>query len=154
MKATCLNEIRARGLTPGGQTRKEKRKKGKKDKSSLGKVPSLRRTGKVITGQEGTRPGSHPPTRSVSGHGNKRDDKKEKGQSGTRGKDTALTRVAAIAHLARRKDSSQTGEKQVQHQFRDFLSKRSSKISTFFRSFRVIPGSKPMVGHDRGRLCG
>uniref|UniRef100_A0A8B9XGA2 Golgi associated RAB2 interactor family member 3 n=1 Tax=Bos mutus grunniens TaxID=30521 RepID=A0A8B9XGA2_BOSMU len=123
---------------PREETRKEKKeRREKKDKSSSRKSSRHRRTGEGHhrTGGEKTRKSSSH--RSVSGHGNKRDDKKEKGQSGTRGKGHSPHKSARKPGKSRSSTSSGT------------LNKRSSKISTFFRSFRVIPGSKPMVGHDR-----
>ncbi|XP_002689385.2 Golgi-associated RAB2 interactor protein 3 [Bos taurus] len=135
---------------PRDETRKEKKeRREKKDKSSSRKSSRHRRTGEGHhrTGGEKTRKSSSH--RSVSGHGNKRDDKKEKGQSGTRGKGHSPHKSGSHSSSGKEGRTARKPGKSRSSTSSGTLNKRSSKISTFFRSFRVIPGSKPMVRHDR-----
>ncbi|XP_020749102.2 Golgi-associated RAB2 interactor protein 3 [Odocoileus virginianus] len=128
---------------PRDETRKEKKeRREKKDKSSSRKSSRHRRTG----GDKTRKSSSH---RSVSGHGNKRDDKKEKGQSSTRGKGHSPHKSGSHSSSAKEGRTARKPGKSRSSTSSGTLNKRSSKISTFFRSFRVIPGSKPTVGHDR-----
>ncbi|XP_055284692.1 Golgi-associated RAB2 interactor protein 3 [Moschus berezovskii] len=130
---------------PRDETRKEKKeRREKKDKSSSRKSSRHRhhRTG----GDKTRKSSSH---RSISGHGNKRDDKKEKGQSGTRGKGHSPHKSGSHSSSAKEGRTAHKPGKSRSSTSSGTLNKRSSKISTFFRSFRVIPGSKPMVGRDR-----
>ncbi|XP_043769982.1 protein FAM71B [Cervus elaphus] len=135
---------------PRDETRKEKKeRREKKDKSSSRKSSRHRRTGEGHhrTGGDKTRKSSSH--RSISGHGNKRDDKKEKGQSSTRGKGHSPHKSGSHSSSAKEGRTARKPGKSRSSTSSGTLNKRSSKISTFFRSFRVIPGSKPTVGHDR-----
>ncbi|XP_020932358.1 protein FAM71B [Sus scrofa] len=134
---------------PSTGARKEKKeRRERKDKSSSRKSSRHRRTGESHhrTGGDKTRKSSSH--RSLSDHGN-RDDKKEKGQSGTRGRGrgshkggsrSSTTKEGRATHkLGKSRSTTSSGT----------LSKKSSKITSFFRSIRVIPGSKTAVTHDR-----
>lgn len=124
---------------------KEKREKRvKKDRTSTRKASHRHKTG----GKSTRKSSSH---RSLSSHKHTRDDKKEKGQSNVKGRkhsshksasQSSTAKDSRIAHKPGKSSRSATSPGTV--------SKKSSKIGSFFRSFRVIPGSKAAVtSHDR-----
>ncbi|NIG60054.1 hypothetical protein BU61_7549 [Pontoporia blainvillei] len=112
--------------------KEKKERREKKDKSSSRKSSHHRRTG-----GDKTQKSSFP--RSSSGHGNSKVDKKEKGHSGTRGRRHSSHRSGSHSSSAKSRSATSSGT----------LSKKTSKICSFFRSFGAIPGSKTMVTHDR-----
>ncbi|XP_008061175.1 protein FAM71B [Carlito syrichta] len=132
--------------------RKEKKeKKGKKDRNHSRKSSRHHRTGEShhrLGGDKTRKTSSH---RSVSGHKHKRDDKKEKGQPSARGKEHGSSRKSS-SHSATKKESRMTHKlgKSRSAASSGTLSKKASKISSFFRSFRATPSSKTRVAsHDR-----
>ncbi|KAL4684307.1 hypothetical protein H8959_022001 [Pygathrix nigripes] len=89
--------------------------------------------------------------RSVSGHKNMRDDKKEKGPSNVRGKRHGSSRKSST-HSSTKKESRTTHElgKNRSASSTGALRKKASKISSFLRRLRATPGSKARVtSHDR-----
>ncbi|XP_007447195.1 PREDICTED: protein FAM71B [Lipotes vexillifer] len=119
--------------------KEKKERREKKDKSSSRKSSHHRRTGESHrrTGGDKTQKSSSPW--SLSGHGNSKVDKKGKGHSGTRGRRHSSHRSGSHSSSAKSRSATSSGT----------LSKKSSKICSFFRSFRVMPGSKTMATHDR-----
>lgn len=123
--------------------RGKKEKREKKDRASTRKRSHHRRTGVSKSTRKSS---SH---RSSSGHKNARDDKKEKGASGGKGRrrsshksssHRAAAKESRTAHKLGKSRSTSSGT----------LSKKSSRISAFFRSFKVTRGSKTEVlSHDR-----
>ncbi|XP_004689593.1 PREDICTED: protein FAM71B [Condylura cristata] len=148
---------------PGASNRKErKERREKKDRTSSRKSSRHHRTGEAHhrTGEAHHRSGeahhrSDKSTRkssshrSVSGHGGSKDNKKDKGQS-SRGrgrsshKSSSHSSTGKEARTAPKVAKSRSGTNSAT------LSKKSSKIGSFFRSFKVIPGSKPLLTQDRG----
>ncbi|XP_032484325.1 LOW QUALITY PROTEIN: protein FAM71B [Phocoena sinus] len=119
--------------------KEKKERREKKDKSSSRKSSHRRRTGESHRRTEGDKTQKSSSSWSLSGHGNSKDDKKEKGHSGTRSRRHSSHRSGSHSSSAKSRPANSSGT----------LSKKSSKIYSFFRSFRVIPGSKTMVTHDR-----
>ncbi|XP_054423873.1 Golgi-associated RAB2 interactor protein 3 [Pteronotus mesoamericanus] len=128
---------------PGAEAQKEKKeKREKKDRSSTRKSSHHHRP----RGSKSARKSSSQ--QSSSGHKSTRGDKKEKGQSSVKGRGhsfhkstshSATTKESRTAHKLGKSRSSSSGH----------LSKKSSKIGSFFRSFRVTRGSKTEVSsHD------
>ncbi|XP_059551339.1 Golgi-associated RAB2 interactor protein 3 [Myotis daubentonii] len=123
--------------------RGKKEKREKKDRASTRKSSHHRRTGVSKSLRKSS---SH---RSSSGHKNARDDKKEKGASNVKGRKhsshkssshSAAGKESRTAHKLGKSRSASSGT----------LSKKSSRIGSFFRSFRVTRGSKTEVtSHDR-----
>ncbi|XP_061044356.1 Golgi-associated RAB2 interactor protein 3 [Eubalaena glacialis] len=129
--------------------KEKKERREKKDKSSSRKSSHHRRTGESHhrTGGDKTRKSSSHW--SLSGHGHSKDDKKEKGHSGTRGRGHSSHRSGSHSSSAKGGRTARKLGKSRSATSSGTLSKKSSKIRSFFRSFRVIPGSKTMVTHDR-----
>ncbi|XP_036705027.1 LOW QUALITY PROTEIN: protein FAM71B [Balaenoptera musculus] len=129
--------------------KEKKERREKKDKSSSRKSSHHRRTGESHhrTGGDKTRKSSSHW--SLSGHGHSKDDKKEKGHSGTRGRGHSSHRSGGHSSSAKGGRTARKLGKSRSATSSGTLSKKSSKIRSFFRSFRVIPGSKTMVTHDR-----
>ncbi|KAJ8777109.1 hypothetical protein J1605_014492 [Eschrichtius robustus] len=129
--------------------KEKKERREKKDKSSSRKSSHHRRTGESHhrTGGDKTRKSSSHW--SLSGHGHSKDDKKEKGHSGTRGRGHSSHRSGGHSSSAKAGRTARKLGKSRSATSSGTLSKKSSKIRSFFRSFRVIPGSKTMVTHDR-----
>ena len=129
--------------------KEKKERREKKDKSSSRKSSHHRRTGESHhrTGGDKTRKSSSHW--SLSGHGHSKDDKKEKGHSGTRGRGHSSHRSGSHSSSAKAGRTARKLGKSLSATSSGTLSKKSSKIRSFFRSFRVIPGSKTMVTHDR-----
>ncbi|XP_036900905.1 protein FAM71B [Sturnira hondurensis] len=128
---------------PGAEAQKEKKeKREKKDRSSTRKSSHHHRTG---GGKSSRKSSSH---RTSSGHKSTRDDKKEKGQSSVKGrhsshKSTSRSFTAKESRTAPKPGKSRSGSSGT-------LSKQSSGIGSFFRSFRVTRGSKTEVSsHSR-----
>ncbi|XP_066132891.1 Golgi-associated RAB2 interactor protein 3 [Saccopteryx bilineata] len=128
---------------PRAETSKEKReRREKKEKTSSRKSSHHHRKG---WGRTTRKPSSH---RSSSGHKSSRDDKKEKGQSKAKGRGHSPHRSTShssakeprSAHKPRKSRSSSSG----------ILSKKSSRIGSFFKSFRITRASKTEVSsHNR-----
>ncbi|XP_045041075.2 Golgi-associated RAB2 interactor protein 3 isoform X1 [Desmodus rotundus] len=129
---------------PGAEAQKEKKeKREKKDRVSTRKSSHRHRTG---GGKSSRKSSSH---RTSSGHKSTRDDKKEKGQSSVKGRGhsshksashSSTAKESRTAHKPGKSRSSSSGN----------LSKQSSRIGSFFRSFRVTRGSKTEVSsHNR-----
>ncbi|XP_072680468.1 Golgi-associated RAB2 interactor protein 3 [Canis lupus baileyi] len=157
---------------PNAETRKgKKERREKKDRTSSRKSSHHHRTGECHhrtgeghhrrgerhhrTGEGHHRTGGNKSTRkssshrSLSGH-DKRDDRKEKGQSHARsrghsshksGTHGSAARVSRTAHKLGKIKSANSSSA---------ISKKSSKIGSFFRNLRAMPGSKTGVpSHDR-----
>ncbi|KAM8764575.1 Golgi-associated RAB2 interactor protein 3 [Rhynchonycteris naso] len=128
---------------PRAEASKEKReKREKKERTSFRKSSHHHRKG----GSKSTRKSSSH--RSSSGHKGSRDDRKEKGQSKVKGKGHSPHRSSShssakeprSAHKLRKSRSSSSG----------ILSKKSSRIGSFFKSFRATRASKTEVSsHNR-----
>ncbi|XP_066199808.1 Golgi-associated RAB2 interactor protein 3 [Saccopteryx leptura] len=128
---------------PRAEASKEKReRREKKERTSLRKSSHHHRKG---WGRTTRKPSSH---RSSSGHKSSRDDKKEKRQSKVKGRGHSPHRSAShssakeprSAHKPRKSRSSSSG----------ILSKKSSRIGSFFKSFRITRASKAEVSsHNR-----
>ncbi|XP_039105399.1 protein FAM71B [Hyaena hyaena] len=113
----------------------KKERREKKDRTSSRKSSRHHRTGGKKSTQKSS---SH---RSLSGH-DKRDDRKEKGQSHVRkkghhshksGSHSSTAKESRTAHkLGKIKSANSSGT----------VSKKSSKISSFFKNLKVIPGSR------------
>ncbi|KAM9104030.1 Golgi-associated RAB2 interactor protein 3 [Megaptera novaeangliae] len=129
--------------------KEKKERREKKDKSSSRKSSHHRRTGESHhrTGGDMTRKSSSHW--SLSGQGHSKGDKKEKGHSGTRGRGHSSHRSGSHSSSAKAGRTARKLGKSRSTTSSGTLSKKSSKIRSFFRSFRVIPGSKTMVTHDR-----
>uniref|UniRef100_A0A8C0Q4S1 Golgi associated RAB2 interactor protein-like Rab2B-binding domain-containing protein n=1 Tax=Canis lupus familiaris TaxID=9615 RepID=A0A8C0Q4S1_CANLF len=143
---------------PNAETRKgKKERREKKDRTSSRKSEGHHRRGERHhrTGEGHHRTGGNKSTRkssshrSLSGH-DKRDDRKEKGQSHARsrghsshksGTHGSAARVSRTAHKLGKIKSANSSSA---------ISKKSSKIGSFFRNLRAMPGSKTGVpSHDR-----
>nr|XP_055180801.1 Golgi-associated RAB2 interactor protein 3 [Nyctereutes procyonoides] len=136
---------------PNAETRKgKKERREKKDRTSSRKSSHHHRTGEShhrTGGNKSTRKSSSH--RSLSGH-DKRDDRKEKGQSHARsrghsshksGTHGSAARVSRTAHKLGKIKSANSSSA---------ISKKSSKIGSFFRNLRAMPGSKTRVpSHNR-----
>ncbi|XP_007103913.1 Golgi-associated RAB2 interactor protein 3 [Physeter macrocephalus] len=129
--------------------KEKKERREKKDTSSSRKSSHHRRRGESHhrTGRDKTRKSSSHW--SLSSHGNSKVDKKEKGHSGTRGRGHSSHRSGSHSSSAKEGRTARKLGKSRSATSSGTLSKKSSKIYSFFRSFRVIPGSKTMVTHDR-----
>ncbi|XP_045678470.1 protein FAM71B [Phyllostomus hastatus] len=128
---------------PAAEAQKEKKeKREKKDRGPARKSSHRHRTG----GGKSSRKSSS--RRTSSGHQSTRDDKKGKGQSSVKGrrsshKSASHSATAKEARTAHKPGKSRSGSSA-------HLSKQSSMIGSFFRSFRVIRGSKTEVSsHSR-----
>ncbi|XP_019509516.1 PREDICTED: protein FAM71B [Hipposideros armiger] len=131
---------------PPVEAQKEKREKRvKKDRTSTRKTTHHHKTG----GSKSTRKSSSH--RSLSSHKHTRDDKKEKGQSNIKGRGHSTHKSASHSSTAKEsRTAHKPGKSSRSATSSGTASKKSSKISSFFRSFRVIPGSKAVVtSHDR-----
>ncbi|KAF6081113.1 family with sequence similarity 71 member B [Phyllostomus discolor] len=123
---------------PAAEAQKEKKeKREKKDRGSTRKSSHRHRTG---GGKSSRKSSSH---RTSSGHQSTRDDKKGKGQSSVKGrhsshKSASHSATAKESRTAHKPGKSRSGSSA-------HLSKQSSMIGSFFRSFRVIRGSKTEV---------
>ncbi|XP_037008173.2 Golgi-associated RAB2 interactor protein 3 [Artibeus jamaicensis] len=122
---------------PGAEAQKEKKEKREKDRGSRRKSSHRHRTG---GGKSSRKSSSH---RTSSGHKSPRDDKKEKGQSSVKGrhsshKSTSHSFTAKESRTSHKPGKSRSGSS-------GNLSKQSSRIGSFFRSFRVTRGSKTEV---------
>uniref|UniRef100_A0A8C3W3R3 Golgi associated RAB2 interactor family member 3 n=1 Tax=Catagonus wagneri TaxID=51154 RepID=A0A8C3W3R3_9CETA len=134
---------------PSTEARKEKKeRRERKDKPSSRKSSRHRRTGESHhrTGGDKTRKSSSH--RSLSDHGN-RGDKKEKGKSGTRGRRHSSRKGGSRSPASKEGRMTHKLGKSRSATSSGSLSKKSSKITSFFRSFRVIPGSRTAVTDDR-----
>ncbi|XP_002710383.2 Golgi-associated RAB2 interactor protein 3 [Oryctolagus cuniculus] len=128
------------------EVRKERKERDKKNRNTSRKSSRHRRTGEGhhrTGGDKNRKSSSH---RSVSGRA--RDDKKGQGNVRSRGhgshksaSHSPTTRESRTAHKPGKSRSATTSSS---------LSKKSSKIGSFLRSFRAIPGSKMAdTSHDR-----
>ncbi|MEJ1283487.1 hypothetical protein NN561_014457 [Cricetulus griseus] len=121
----------------GSEPRKEKRERPeKKDRNASRKGSHHRRTGASHRSSGKEKPRKSSSHRSVSGHGKTREDKKGKRQSSIRGKRRSSSHKSEsrTAHKPRKNRSSASSGS---------TSKKSSKISSFLRSFIIRPTSKP-----------
>ncbi|XP_032014376.1 Golgi-associated RAB2 interactor protein 3 [Hylobates moloch] len=129
----------------------KKEKREKKDKHPSRKSSHHRKAGEShrrTAGDKNQKASSH---RSVSGHKNTRDDKKEKGHSNVRGKRHSSSHKSST-HSSTKKESRTTQElgKNRSASSTGPLRKKASKISSFLRSLRATPGSKTRVtSYDR-----
>ncbi|XP_025722418.1 Golgi-associated RAB2 interactor protein 3 [Callorhinus ursinus] len=130
---------------PGAQTQKgKKERRGKKDRTSSRKSSRHHRTG----GDKSTRRSSSH--RSLSGH-DKRDDRKEKGPSHGRSKEHSSRRTGSHSAMAKESRTAHKLGKIKSTSSSGAVSKKSSKIGSFFRNLKVTSGSKTVVtSHDRG----
>ncbi|XP_003934825.3 Golgi-associated RAB2 interactor protein 3 [Saimiri boliviensis] len=136
----------------------KKERREKKDKRPSRKSSHHRKAGEShrkageshgrTAGDKTQKASSH---RSISGHKNTRDDKKEKGRSKARGKGRGSSRKSS-SHSSTKKESRTTHKlgKKRSASSTGALSKKASKISSFLRSLRATAGSKTRVtSHDR-----
>ncbi|XP_008013327.2 Golgi-associated RAB2 interactor protein 3 [Chlorocebus sabaeus] len=129
----------------------KKERREKKDRHPSRKSSHHRKASEShrrTAGDKNQKPSSR---RSVSGHKNMRDDKKEKGHSNVRGKRHSSSRKSST-HSSTKKESRTTHElgKNRSASSTGALRKKASKISSFLRSLRATPGSKARVtSHDR-----
>ncbi|XP_038185000.1 protein FAM71B [Arvicola amphibius] len=129
----------------GSEPRKEKRERREKDRNASRKRSHHHRTGAShrTSGKDKTRKSSSHRS-SVSGHGKTREDKKGKGHSSLRGKRHGSSHKSE-SRTARKPRKSRSTASSVS------VSKKSSKIGSFLRSFLIRPTSKPGVPScDRG----
>ncbi|XP_037355126.1 Golgi-associated RAB2 interactor protein 3 [Talpa occidentalis] len=150
---------------PGAKSRKDrKERREKKDRTSSRKTSRHHRAGeghhRAGEGHHRAGEGHHRADkstrkssshRSVSGHGSSKDNKKDKGQS-SRGRGRSSHKSSS--HSSTGKKEARTAPKVAKSRSAPnsaALSKKSSKISSFFRSFKVIPGSKALLtSQERG----
>ncbi|XP_012311028.2 Golgi-associated RAB2 interactor protein 3 [Aotus nancymaae] len=136
----------------------KKERREKKDKRPSRKSSHHRKAGEShhkageshcrTAGDKTQKASSH---RSISGHKNTRDGKKEKGRSKVRGKGRGSSRKSS-SHSSTRKELRTTHKlgKNQSTSSTGALSKKASKISSFLRSLRATAGSKTRVtSHDR-----
>ncbi|XP_045758018.1 Golgi-associated RAB2 interactor protein 3 [Mirounga angustirostris] len=130
---------------PGAKTRKgKKERREKKDRTSSRKSSRHHRTG----GDKSTRRSSSH--RSLSGH-DKRDDRKEKGPSHGRSREHSSRRTGSHSAMAKESRTAHKSGKIKSTSSSGAVSKKSSKIGSFFRNLKVTPGSKTVVtSRDRG----
>ncbi|XP_003473331.2 Golgi-associated RAB2 interactor protein 3 [Cavia porcellus] len=130
------------------EARKEKRgRREKKDRNASKKSSHHHRTGE----RHGHRSGGDKSRKStahlsVSGHKNKRDERKEKRRSHTRSKGHGSSHKGA-SHSSSNKESRSSHKvgKKRSSASSSSLSKKSSKISSFFRNFITVPASKTTI---------
>ncbi|XP_058918965.1 Golgi-associated RAB2 interactor protein 3 [Kogia breviceps] len=135
---------------PRDEAWKEKReRREKKDKSSSRKSSHHRRTGESHHRTGGDKTQKSSSHWSTSSHGNSKVDKKKKEHSGTRARGHSSHRSGSHSSSAKEGRTAQKMGKSWPATSSGTLSKKPSKILSFFRSFRVIPGSKTMVTHDK-----
>ncbi|KAM6150216.1 Golgi-associated RAB2 interactor protein 3 [Erethizon dorsatum] len=135
------------------EARKKKReRREKQDRNASRKSSRHHRTGESHRhrsgGDKSRKSLSH---RSVSGHRNKRDERKEKRPSNARSRGHGSPHKSAN-HSSSNKESrtSRKVGKRRSAASSSSLSKKSSKISSFFRKFITVPGSKTaLASHDR-----
>ncbi|KAF6280642.1 family with sequence similarity 71 member B [Rhinolophus ferrumequinum] len=130
---------------PTAEAWKEKREKRvKKDRTSTRKTSHRHKTG----GKSTRKSSSH---RSLSSHKHTREGKKEKGQSNVKGRRHSSHKSASQSSTAKEsRIAHKPGKSSRSAANTGTVNKKSSKIGSFFRSFRVIPGSKTVVtSHDR-----
>ncbi|XP_008690667.1 protein FAM71B [Ursus maritimus] len=137
---------------PGAETRKgKKERREKKDRTSTRKSSRHHRTGEShhrTGGDKSTRRSSSH--RSISGH-DKRDDKKEKGQSHGKSRGHSSRKSSSHSPTAKESRTAHKLGKIKSTSSSGAVSKKSSKIGSFFRNLKVIPGSKTVVtSQDRG----
>ncbi|CAO2642657.1 Golgi-associated RAB2 interactor protein 3 [Lemmus lemmus] len=129
----------------GSESRKEKRERREKDRNASRKRSHHHRTGAShrSSGKDKSRKSSSHRS-SGYGHGKTREDKKGKGHSSLRGKRHGSSRKSE-ARTARKSRRSRSTPSSVS------VSKKSSRIGSFLRSFLIRPTSKPGVpSRDRG----
>ncbi|XP_007944598.1 protein FAM71B [Orycteropus afer afer] len=133
---------------PSAEAHKAKKeRRAKKDKNPTRKTSRHRRTG----GDKSTRKSSSH--RSLASHGTTRGDKKEKGHSTLKSKGQRSSSHKSMSRSPTPKESRTTHKlgKNQSATSSASIGKKSSKIGSFFRSFRAIPASKAMTtSHDRG----
>ncbi|OBS66501.1 hypothetical protein A6R68_04952 [Neotoma lepida] len=130
---------------PSPEPRKEKReRREKKDRNSSRRSSHRHRTGSSHRSSGKHKARKSSSHRSVSSHGKKREDKKGRRHSSLKGK----------RHGSSRKSESRTAQKPRKSRSATSSgsgSKKSSKISSFLRSFLIRPTSKTAVSsHNRG----
>ncbi|XP_001500998.3 Golgi-associated RAB2 interactor protein 3 [Equus przewalskii] len=132
---------------PNTEVRKERReRREKKDRTTTRKTSRHHRTGEShhrTGGDKSTKKSSSH--RSLSSHGKARDDKKERGQSNKRGRGRSSHKSASHGSTAKESRRAHKLGKSRSATSSGTVSKQSSRIGSFFRSFRVIPGSKAVV---------
>uniref|UniRef100_A0A2K6T6B0 Golgi associated RAB2 interactor family member 3 n=1 Tax=Saimiri boliviensis boliviensis TaxID=39432 RepID=A0A2K6T6B0_SAIBB len=129
----------------------KKERREKKDKRPSRKSSHHRKAGESHRRTAGDKTQKASSHRSISGHKNTRDDKKEKGRSKARGKGRGSSRKSS-SHSSTKKESRTTHKlgKKRSASSTGALSKKASKISSFLRSLRATAGSKTRVtSHDR-----
>ncbi|XP_017500179.3 Golgi-associated RAB2 interactor protein 3 [Manis javanica] len=125
---------------------------GKKKRREKTDRPSSRKSScHGMTGESHHRRRGHKSTRkssshqSSSGHGNKKDDKKEKGQDSVRGRGHSSHKSSSHSSATKEPRTAHKRGKSISATSSDSLSKKCYRFGSFFRSFRVILGSKTMV---------
>ncbi|XP_006864019.1 PREDICTED: protein FAM71B [Chrysochloris asiatica] len=133
---------------PSTEARKEKKeRRAKKGKNPTRKSSHHHRSGRNKSTRKSS---SH---RSIARHRNTKEDKKEKGHSTLKEKGRRSSSHKSISHSPTPKESKTTHKlgKTRSATSSASLSKKSSKIGSFFKSLRAIPASKAvMTSHDRG----
>ncbi|KAM9694960.1 Golgi-associated RAB2 interactor protein 3 [Trichechus inunguis] len=132
---------------PSAEARKEKKERAKKDKNVTRKSSHHHRTG----GNKSTRKSSSH--RSLASRRTTREDKKEKGHSNIKRKGHRSSSHKSASHSPTPKESRTTHKPERTRSAASSASvgKKSSRIGSFFRSFRAIPASRTATApHDRG----
>ncbi|XP_064134233.1 Golgi-associated RAB2 interactor protein 3-like [Loxodonta africana] len=127
--------------------KEQKGRRAKKDKNPTRKSSHHHRTGKDKSTQKSS---SH---RSLTSHGTTREDKKEKCHSILKSKEYRSSSHKSVSHSPTPKESRTTHKLEWTQSATSSTSagKKSSRIGSFFRSFRAIPASKTaMTSHERG----
>ncbi|XP_003782053.1 protein FAM71B [Otolemur garnettii] len=132
---------------PRAEAQKEKReRREKKDRHPSRKSSHHHRKGGDKSRKGGDKSRKTSSHRSLSGHKNVRDDKKDKGKSSARDKRHSSTRKSS-SHTTTRKESRSSHKlgKSRSASSSGTLSKKASKISSFLRGLRAPSGSKVTV---------
>lgn len=122
---------------PRAEAPKERRVK--KDRTPTRKSSHHHRTGGSKSARKSS---SH---RSTSSRKHSRDDKKEKGQSQVKGRGHSSHRSASHSSAAKEARAAHKPGKSRSATSSGSVSKKSSRIGSFFRSFRLIPGLKAVA---------
>ncbi|KAM9180359.1 Golgi-associated RAB2 interactor protein 3-like [Dugong dugon] len=144
----CMSEGEGsqRVSQPSAEALKEKKERAK-DKNPTRKSSHHHRTGRDKSTRKSF---SH---RSLASHGTTREDKKEKVHSILKGKGHRSSSHKSASRSPTPKESRTTHKLGWNQSATSSASvdKKSSRIGSFFRSFRAIPASKTaMTSHDRG----
>lgn len=131
------------------EVQKERKERTKKNRSSSRKSSRHHRTGEVHHRTGGDKSRKSSSHRSLSGR-KTRDDKREKGQGNPRSRGHGSHKSASHSPTTRESRTAHKLGKSRSATTSSSLSKKTSKIGSFLRSFRAIPGSKTGVtSHDR-----